>query len=423
MQEIYNFYTNLNANWGMLTMMIIMSAFVGIFHNVIFSSLFKIKLKPYYLFCVLNPLLIVTAGLYHPNLGALIAIVLFVSVFFFGILGMIYAGIQQSFEKHKEQTEFRKGKNLAPIPIWKKIASNVLLLVLFGFILALGVPYAILAVILFVILSSIFKKSNKSKFYSLQRDLPTANIRSVAMGLAEISGSTQSIEKIKAKINNKECIGYHYTIEDISRDSEGKESFSTAFTETVCNSFYVKDDSDQIKVNGDEIELIDFEIDEQYRNSNRRYTQYVLYDNQNVLLIGKASLSTNNELIFEKETIKNVFGIAPLESVKKHNTLRPLLVSASYYFAFWMIIVVYILLVPIKSKGNQFHFGDLNLNSPFTNSKPVHSITDFYDNIYETYNKEKEIIFEEDTITNTENAEEDTLMENNENFEAILEAK
>ena len=145
----------------------------------------------------------------------------------------------------------------------------------------------------------------------------------------------------------------------------------------------MEDKTGKIKVLSDEIEFIDFEIDEQYQSSMKRYTQYLLKENMEVLLIGKAGLEDNNQVVFKKEEIKNVFGIAPVESVNNHNELRPILQSAGYFIYFWVMLIALILLTPIHLKNNTLEFGKINWGKPFQNSKPVNSIDDFYDNIYE----------------------------------------
>ena len=194
-----------------------------------------------------------------------------------------------------------------------------------------------------------------------------------------------------SRIGKKECIGFLYTIENVTTDDDGKDSYSLESSETVCKPFYVQDNSGQIAVAIEGIEFIDFEIDEQYQSSMKRYTQYLLKENLEVLIIGKAGLKENNEPVFQKEEIKDVFGISPVASVENYNTLRPILQSAGYFIYFCVILIALIFLTPISLKNNTLIFGKINLDLPFQNSKPVKSVTDFYDNIYDSYeNKESE---------------------------------
>ena len=384
MQDFINFYNTLDVDWPILGFMMLMSMGAAIFHTVIIGQLWNINIKPGWLFFALNPALIGLSALYERKLGALVFGIVFISVFVFAILGIVISAIRDGAESAKEQNNYRQKMGKPPLPWWKKLLISISGLAFFGFILSLGAPvFIIIVFIILPFLSSIFFPSNSKRFYKLQRTLPTANIRSVAMGLAEISGNTKTIKPMISRIGSKNCIGYLYTIERVSTDDEGKNSYSMEFSETICNPFFVEDKTGKIKVLSDEIEFIDFEIDEQYQSSMKRYTQYLLKENMEVLLIGKAGLEDNNQVVFKKEEIKNVFGIAPVESVNNHNELRPILQSAGYFIYFWVMLIALILLTPIHLKNNTLEFGKINWGKPFQNSKPVNSIDDFYDNIYE----------------------------------------
>jgi hypothetical protein len=363
---------------------------VAIFHTVIIEGLYNSNIKPKWLFFALNPILITLAGLLDVKLGALVFILLFLSVFVLGILGMILSSIMDGYKSAQKEDQYRIKMGKKPLPWWMKILGSLSTLFFFGFMLSLGPGYFI--IIIFIILpflSSIFNKSNKKIFYTLQRVLPTANIRSVAMGLAEISGNAKTIDPTVSPIKSKKCIGFFYTIENISTDSDGHDTYSIEFHETVCNPFFLEDRSGKIKVMANAIEFIDFGIDEQYHSALKRYTQYLLKENQEVLLIGKAGLGENNEAIFEKEEIKNVFGMAPVESVDNYNELRPLLQSAGYFMYFWVIIIALLLITPIHLKNNTIEFGAINWKIPFQDTKPINSMDDFYDMIDKNYDKQE----------------------------------
>lgn len=385
MNEFTQFYNNLEVDNGLLIMLMVMSVFVALFHTVIFMGLYNINLKPKWLFFVLNPLSIWLCSLYDSRLGALFAIILFLSVFVLGIIGMIVSAIRSGYESSKEENERRKRMGKPALPVWKKILITFGGLIFFGLVLSLGVPYFI--IIFFIILPFLtsLKPNNKKRFYKYQRTLPTANIRSVAMGLAEISGKVKMLEPLTSRIGKKKCIGYLYTIEDVRTDKDGDNSYSLESSETVCKPFYLQDNSGQIKVVGNDIEFIDFEIDEQYQSSMKRYTQYLLTENMDVLLIGKAGLKENNEPVFMKEEIKDVFGISPVASVETYNIMRPILQSAGYFIYFWVIIIALIFLTPINLRNHTLEFGKIDFDLPFKNSKPVKSIDDFYDNVYDSY--------------------------------------
>lgn len=207
------------------------------------------------------------------------------------------------------------------------------------------------------------------------------------MGLAEISGKTKTINPVISRINDKKCIGYLYTIENVRTDKDGDDSYSLESSETVCKDFYVEDSTGKMRIISDGIEFIDFEIDERYQASMKRYTQYILTENTDVLLIGKAAVGENNEPVFEREEIKDVFGISPVASVDNYNTMRPIIQSAGYFIYIWVILIAVIFLTPVSIRNNSLKFGKINLDLPFQNSKPVESVGDFYDNIYDSYDQ------------------------------------
>ena len=207
------------------------------------------------------------------------------------------------------------------------------------------------------------------------------------MGLAEISGKTKTINPVISRINDKKCIGYLYTIENVRTDKDGDDSYSLESSETVCKDFYVEDSTGKMRIISDGIEFIDFEIDERYQASMKRYTQYILTENTDVLLIGKAAVAENNEPVFEREEIKDVFGISPVASVDNYNTMRPIVQSAGYFIYIWVILIAVIFLTPVSIRNNSLKFGKINLDLPFQNSKPVESVGDFYDNIYDSYDQ------------------------------------
>lgn len=269
----------------------------------------------------------------------------------------------------KLESIFKSNKKMHKIRINNFPWWSQLLLIVFVIILILFLEFKAF-IILFVLsffLDYAFKY-NKRKFYKLEGVLPTSSIRSVSMGLAEISGTAKSIEPIVSRIANKSCIGYLYTIESISKDNNGRYSYSLEFSETNCSDFFLEDKTGKIRVLGSEIEFYDFEIDEIEISSSKRHTQYLLKDNMQVLIIGRAAFGKNNDAVFQKEEIKNIFGMAPINKI--NNRIQKILLwrSAIYFIYIWAIIIVLILFTPIRIQNNMIKFGELDFNfQPFNN--------------------------------------------------------
>lgn len=228
---------------------------------------------------------------------------------------------------------------------WKKILPAIFCITVMALMFFLG-PFICFLLIFGIILFGYFTES-KNRYLKLQTILPTSKIRSMAMGLVEIEGSVKGIEKIIAPIESKECIGYRYVIEERRTNKNGKTSYRTIHEETQCNCFVVSDESGSVKVLSEKLDFIMFPVDEQYHSGGNRHTQYVLYENDKVLLIGKAALENNIPVITHEE-IKNVFGIAPISEVGRWNRFKPLRTNALLFLTIVAFLTGILLILSIK---------------------------------------------------------------------------
>jgi hypothetical protein len=254
MNEFIVFFTQHEITHAGIAFFMLAGCFVAIFHTVILAALFGLDFKGW-LFFVIDPLLILLTGMWDRNLVFLVFFLLFISVLVLGGVGMIYSGFAKAEEEKKEIEKLTKRYSTAPKPIWKKIAGLIAVALVFTSFYCFGLYTVFLLFIVFPVLSGLLP-SNRNRFLKYQRTLPTSKIRSVAMGLAEIEGSLESIETMLSPIKKKECIGYRYQIERISTDKDGDKSYTTIFDETICNPFYISDETGKIKVDPDKIEFV-----------------------------------------------------------------------------------------------------------------------------------------------------------------------
>ncbi len=350
MNDIIDFLLKNEADTPQVLFFMFFSCGIAIFHTVILGGLFNLKFKPW-LFFVLNPLSLLIASVIDKRLVLPLLLFHFISVFLLGIIGAIYSGIRSVNKEKKEIAKIKRKYNVKETPLWKKIAGILFGILFFISFFLIG-PYALLLLFLIIPVLSSFFPSNKSRFLKYQKILPTATIRSVAMGLAEIEGTLEMIKPVVSPIKSKECIGFRYRIEKISSDKDGRDSFSTIFDEITCNPFYMVDETGKIEVNPDKMEFVYVPEDEQYRGSGKRYTQFILQPNDKMLLIGKASLKENNQPVFEYEDIKKVFAIAPVDKVKYYNTYKPLLNSFILFTCVFAFIASLILISPIRIEND-----------------------------------------------------------------------
>ena len=250
-----------------------------------------------------------------------------------------------------ETKDMITGKNKEPA--YKKI-RNILFMVLFVVLFFSTGPLFIVVIVVsaFVIQLMTFLIKGGGNFWKMQANLPTSKIRSMSMGLVEVEGLVQVIDALTSPIQAKECIAYEYRIEKITRDDEGKERFTTIHSEKKCNRFLIEDETGSVEVDSEKLKFEMFPIDEQYRSGSKRYTQYILQNDDWVLLVGKASLENDKPLIVY-EDIKKVFGIAPAGTVTNWNRFKPLRSTILLYLTIFASMVALILAMPMEEMGGR----------------------------------------------------------------------
>lgn len=331
---------------SMIILLMVISFVIALFYMKIFETLFDLRLKKW-LFFVVIPSLIGVVTLIDKRFCFAIFLLLFLSVFPLALIGMIYSAVKTFKKGIAEKDAINKKHNLNPITWWQKIlmiVGGLLLLVVFTFFGFNVVP------LLFLIIPYVrwVFPSNESRFFKLQNSLPTSKIRSLAMGLAEIEGQLEMIQPILSPIGKKKCIGFQYKIATINYDDAGKEKLNTIFTETICNPFFIVDDTGKIEVNPAKLEFLLVIEDQQYRVDGEMHTEYLLQPNDKMLLVGKAGLKENNQPVFEYENIKKVFAISPSVSIANYNTYKPLLNSFIGFSCVFAFVAAIILITPIK---------------------------------------------------------------------------
>ncbi|WP_300689689.1 GIDE domain-containing protein [Chryseobacterium sp.] len=197
-------------------------------------------------------------------------------------------------------------------------------------------------VIVVLIFITLMRPTAAKRFLRLQSSLPTSKIHSVAKGLAEIEGKLIMKNPLFSPVKNETCIGYYYTIEDIDRDSDGKESYRTIHKETQCNIFQVTDDTGTIEVEPDGIELVLLEETNSSSHSGKRYTETLLKEGQKMLLVGYAD-SKNGVPFIRKDEYHKVFGITSSSGITVWNKYQPLLRSFMFTCSIILLIIIYIL--------------------------------------------------------------------------------
>ncbi|WP_282057267.1 hypothetical protein, partial [Maribacter luteus] len=305
------------------------SAAFGIFYYLVLKGLFKLPLKPAWPLFVIPPVVVILTAVYDAGYTPFVCLVNFPMLLLLMIIGGIYKSIRE-----------------------KESLLQILIFVLGIPVIILTWPWGIFLLFVRAIFLDIVKPSDKNEFYELQRVLPTSKIRSMAMGLVEITGRASMIEPVISRIKKEPCIGYLYKIDAISKDKDGKKSYTNISTETVCNDFLLNDDTGSVTVSGTDISFIDLpESPHSYESNNKRYQLFLLVENMSVLLIGKA-VNKNQKIRLEKDDGKNIFALSTTEKVFKWNLYRPLRKSFIRHFILLLALVTLIFMMDLKIEGD-----------------------------------------------------------------------
>lgn len=196
--------------------------------------------------------------------------------------------------------------------------------------------------IVVLIFISLMKPTPAKRFLRLQASLPTSKIHSVAKGLVEIEGTLVMKNPLFSPVENEVCIGYYYTIEDIDKDSDGKESYRTIHRETQCNAFQITDDTGTIEVEPEGIELVLLGETNISSHGGKRYKETLIKDGQKMLLVGYAD-SKNGIPFIRKDDYYKVLGITSSSGISVWNKYQPLLRSFMFTCSIILLIIIYIL--------------------------------------------------------------------------------
>ena len=353
MDQFIEFLTQQDPNWGTIIFLMAMSVGVAIFHTVIFAGLFDLEFNKK-LFFIANPSVILACALIDTRWGLAAFLIIFASVFLFAFIGMFVAGFRSNNEEKKEREKFYLQHQRTPPSKARKHFLQIIFLVCIGCSYFYIGYYCLLIAFIFLLAIGIFMPTNKSRFLKYQTVLPVSKIRSLAMGLVEVEGKLIMTSPLKAPLSGDDCIGFHYTIETISRDNNGRDSYSIVFSETICNDFLIEDETGSIKVNANNIEWFWVKSHTEEHNNSKRYTEYIIRHGDPMLLIGTASVEMdNNTPIIQYDNFRKVLAMAPPTAVKSFNVYKPFRHSFIFYSCIYLILIALVLVSPVEIQSNQ----------------------------------------------------------------------
>lgn len=350
MEDLFNSIMQQQVTIGLLIGALVVSLIVAFFHYMIFTGLYKINLSKY--FFTVYPILLLFLYFIQPQFMLVGIGSLFVLTFPLALIGIVIVSpilnVKERVSLHNKQQELalltnKKNQYNQPLKkknwVWELLKGLLFTVCFFGSFALLGFFGPIL---LFIITVFINKKGSGGSLMKLQKSLPTSKIRSVAMGLAEIQGKIVIDEPLISRIKSKRCAGYYYLIQEISHDDDGKEQLRTIHTDFTYNPFFLEDETGKIKVNPTKMQLLHFK-EYSYRSNGKKYTEYILEeDDKQYLMIGKASVE-NNLPVFEYDENKKILSITPTTEVEKHDMAMYYLAKARPYLISFLLWTAFIL--------------------------------------------------------------------------------
>lgn len=230
------------------------------------------------------------------------------------------------------------------IKILKTILTIVIFFTFFIFSFSINIERFVPLMFTVLIALLIFLPSKKKRFLKLQNNLATSKISAISKGLVEIQGQLLMKSPLNSPITTEDCIGYHYKIEKVERDKDGKKSYTTIHEETQCNPFEIEDDTGRIEIIPDGIEIFLMKQTNIDCAGRKRYTETLLKQGQKMLLIGYAD-SNNGTPFIRKDEHYSLLGISPISGVGLWN--KYLLLLQSFLFT-WFIIISLIVLILLQ---------------------------------------------------------------------------
>ncbi|WP_154667010.1 hypothetical protein [Chania multitudinisentens] len=333
------------------------AAAVGGFITLVLRLLYERTALPVWAIPLVAAIIAGSAFTVNEQYGFYVLVGLFVLTFVLFQVAFFYrsfSGLRERFIKERQ-------KNQSMLKTILKFVGSLLVVVIFYGALVYG-PIAFVGVILLSVIISWLTPTTKGQFFKLQQILPTSKIRSLAMGLVEVEGIVSASEQVTAPLSKKKCIGYYYAQYEISTDSDGDRHYHLLSVAEKYQPFKITDDTGGVAVVPDGLELVSFTPSAEEERGGRRYTEYALFNNERVMLIGAAN-ERNNQVVIIKDTVKDILAISPVTSVSRWNRSRPLVNTALMFCGVAAFLIAVILTIPYTFDG---HILTLNFwQSPF----------------------------------------------------------
>ncbi|BBG61388.1 hypothetical protein [Providencia rustigianii] len=215
-----------------------------------------------------------------------------------------------------------------------------------------------------VFIFNIIENTPKKRFLKFQKSLATSKIRSMAMGLVEVEGQITQGTEIKSRLGKRSCYGSFYYEYSISKDKDGKKSYTLQDSKVSLNDFTITDDTGSAKVICDPDYFVHAGLTPHmdFEQGNRRYKEILIEGNVSYLLIGSVD-SENGQRIITRKPPHLLLGISPSEYVTRWNKTAPMRKNLGITAIIAAILIVVILMTPSSYQDGflTLHFNQISL--------------------------------------------------------------
>ncbi|MBA7932440.1 hypothetical protein HV127_14440 [Klebsiella sp. RHBSTW-00215] len=198
------------------------------------------------------------------------------------------------------------------------------------------------------------------RFMRYQKNLPTSKVRSMASGLVELEGKLVSQKMIRAPMSGKHCIGFYHTVTEKEHDTHGQPRYRLVHEEKQCSAFALDDGTGKAQIVAENLDFYLLPVSEEKHRGRQISREYRLEAGEEYLLIGQA-VRRDNQIVIRRDSLRRVFGIAPVHTLKRRGKLNVLLGRARYYCVATALFIALILGLPVDVQHRQvvIHYSQL----------------------------------------------------------------
>ncbi|CAQ85157.1 MULTISPECIES: hypothetical protein [Photorhabdus] len=269
------------------------------------------------------------------------------SLLFIFVLPILINIISFGKSAAKYYRQARQSDESASKATWEMIlGSAAIAILLISFFIS---PYALFGLLFLLFIHSRLKTTPENKFLKFQQIIPTSKIRSIAMGLVEIEGKITEGKQFKSPLSKKLCYGYRYYEYNVRTDSKGSKRYSLRHSEEKISQFTLTDHSGSVRIEAtpETLTFVNFSLYQNYEIGSISYQEYLLFPDEEYLIIGTA-VEKDNQVVITQAAPHQLLGIASTRYLDTWNEVAPMRRNLAITVISAAILIAFILTVPYE---------------------------------------------------------------------------